>query len=157
MVITLILPECPKKSSWNFVCTSCHTSKISLINNTNTAAFQIVFSYRVHYTYILRTSFFLYQILKLKWKENRSLALPRNFCNVILPPTHNQYFSSHMTYDNTKMRLSISRTCMSVRVFILVCMHKLCSVIPQISLWLLHTCNCFNAYMHQSSQTNLTD
>jgi hypothetical protein len=50
------------------------------INNTNTAASQIVlFSWR-HYAYILKFCFYLpYQIVQLQWKESRRLVLPRRF------------------------------------------------------------------------------
>jgi hypothetical protein len=57
---------------------------ITPINNTNTAASEIVLFYWLHFAYILKLSFNLYQILKLQWKERRQLVLPRTSCfNVV--------------------------------------------------------------------------
>jgi hypothetical protein len=73
-VITLRLLECPNWSSWKLVCTKCHLmpsqqciSQFTLISsNTNTVASQIALLYRLLYTCLLKSSFYLsYQILNL--------------------------------------------------------------------------------------------
>jgi hypothetical protein len=51
------------------------------MSNTNTATSQIVLLYWLHYTCMLKFSFYLsYQTLKLQWNESRLLVLPRTSC-----------------------------------------------------------------------------